>query len=207
MGFLTSLFGGENNYLTFILALGIVIVMIVLAVWLIKVVGQATRTVGRGRNRRLAVVESIAIDQKRQAIIIRRDGAEHLIVIGGPNDLVVESGFEASALTTAARTQKKPLGTQDKAATETANPSSEVSSVSRLRALDGHGTSKSLRHTGLLRTGEDEDSALAGGKPENVAETGLDSATTRIRPDEDDRLDTTRDLRESDFAEGAKTRQ
>lgn len=207
MGFLTSLFGGENNYLTFILALGIVIVMIVLAVWLIKVVGQATRTVGRGRNRRLAVVESIAIDQKRQAVIIRRDSAEHLIVIGGPNDLVVESGFEAPVLATAPRTQKKLLNTQDKAAAEPTNPSSETSSVSRLRALDGHGASKSLRHTGLLRTAEDEDSALAGGKPENVAETGLDSATTRIRPDEGDRLDTTRDLRESDFADGAKTRQ
>ncbi|HCO54096.1 MAG TPA: hypothetical protein DIT93_03650, partial [Pelagibacterium sp.] len=95
VGFLNSLFGGENGYLTMIVALAIVIVLIVLAVWLIKLVGDASASVGRGRNRRLMVIDSVAIDNKRQAIIIRRDETEHLIVIGGPNDLVVESGFEA----------------------------------------------------------------------------------------------------------------
>lgn len=205
MGFLTSLFGGENNYLTFVLALGIVIVMIILAVWLIKVVGQATRTVGRGRNRRLAIIESIPIDQKRQAVIIRRDDAEHLIVIGGPNDLVVESGFEAPAQAVAPRAQKKLFNTVvEKNAQEA--PVGDAG-VSRLRALGGNGTSKSLRHTGLLRPVDDEDTALAGGKPEKAAKTGPDSATTNLRLDEDDRLDVTGELRESNFAEEGKTRQ
>ena len=98
MGFLTSLFGGETNFLTVAIALAIVLVLIVLAVWLIKLVGDASRGVGRGRNRRLMVIDSIAIDNKRQAVIIRRDETEHLIVIGGPNDLVVEAGFEAPEL-------------------------------------------------------------------------------------------------------------
>ncbi|MEQ8167162.1 hypothetical protein [Pelagibacterium sp.] len=162
MGFLNSLFGGENGYLTMIVALAIVIVLIVLAVWLIKLVGDASASVGRGRNRRLMVIDSIAIDNKRQAVIIRRDETEHLIVIGGPNDLVVEGGFEAPPVQQVQRSRRKP-----------AEPAPAVAPEPPARPAG-----KSLRHTGLLRPVEDNEPKLDGGKPDNKGRGASDSATS-----------------------------
>lgn len=46
---------------------------------------------GRGRPPRLGVVDAFDLDRQRQLVIVRRDNVEHLIMIGGPNDLVIES--------------------------------------------------------------------------------------------------------------------
>lgn len=94
MQFITSLFGGSGNtILTMLLALGVVIVLILLAVWLLRVVFNVSGTAVRGRNRRLAVIDTLALDQKRQLVIIRRDDVEHLILTGGPQDVVIETGI------------------------------------------------------------------------------------------------------------------
>lgn len=44
---------------------------------------------------RLSVVETIAVDQKRKLVLIQKDGTEHLVLVGGPTDLVIETS-EAS---------------------------------------------------------------------------------------------------------------
>jgi len=36
-------------------------------------------------------VDAFDLDRQRQLVIIRRDNVEHLLMIGGPNDLVIES--------------------------------------------------------------------------------------------------------------------
>ena len=46
---------------------------------------------GRTRQPRLGVVDAFSVDGQRQLVLIRRDNVEHLIMIGGPNDVVVES--------------------------------------------------------------------------------------------------------------------
>lgn len=47
---------------------------------------------GRGaRLPRLGTVDAFDLDRQRQLVIIRRDNVEHLLMIGGPNDLVIES--------------------------------------------------------------------------------------------------------------------
>jgi hypothetical protein len=46
---------------------------------------------GRSRLPRLGVVDAFDLDRQRQLVIVRRDNVEHLIMIGGPNDLVIES--------------------------------------------------------------------------------------------------------------------
>ncbi len=98
MGFLTSLFGGTGNtVVTVVLALGIVLVLIVLGLWALKMLFNATNSVGRGRNRRLSLIDSTAIDSKRQLILVRRDNVEHLLMVGGAQDLVVETGIEPPA--------------------------------------------------------------------------------------------------------------
>ncbi|MEW7006707.1 hypothetical protein [Lentilitoribacter sp. EG35] len=40
---------------------------------------------------RLSIVESLDVDQKRKLILIRKDEIEHLVLIGGQEDLVIES--------------------------------------------------------------------------------------------------------------------
>lgn len=40
---------------------------------------------------RLSVVETIAVDQKRKLVLIQKDGTEHLVLVGGPTDLVIET--------------------------------------------------------------------------------------------------------------------
>jgi flagellar protein FliO/FliZ len=47
----------------------------------------------RGRQPRLGVVDAFDLDRQRQLVIVRRDNVEHLIMIGGPNDIVVEAAF------------------------------------------------------------------------------------------------------------------
>src|SRR3954452_6111019 len=51
----------------------------------------------RGRAPRLGVVDVFGLDGQRQLVIVRRDNVEHLLMIGGPNDLVVESQIMRAA--------------------------------------------------------------------------------------------------------------
>ena len=46
---------------------------------------------GRTRQPRLGVVDAFSVDGQRQLVLVRRDNVEHLILIGGPNDVLVES--------------------------------------------------------------------------------------------------------------------
>ncbi len=45
---------------------------------------------GRNRKARLAVMDAAPIDSQRRLVLVRRDDVEHLILIGGPTDVVVE---------------------------------------------------------------------------------------------------------------------
>lgn len=49
---------------------------------------------GRGRQSRIRIVETVQVDPKRRAILIRRDNTEHLLLVGGPSDIVIESGID-----------------------------------------------------------------------------------------------------------------
>ena len=44
----------------------------------------------RGRQPRLAVIDYASVDNRRRLILVRRDNIEHLLMIGGPTDIVVE---------------------------------------------------------------------------------------------------------------------
>jgi len=53
--------------------------------------GSASR---KAREKRLAIVETTAVDSKRTLYLLRRDDVEHLVIIGGPVDVVVETGIK-----------------------------------------------------------------------------------------------------------------
>jgi flagellar protein FliO/FliZ len=46
---------------------------------------------------RLSVVEQTSVDNRRKLLLVRRDGVEHLIMTGGPVDVVIETGIGAPA--------------------------------------------------------------------------------------------------------------
>ena len=48
-------------------------------------------------ERRLSLVEQTTVDNRRKLLLVRRDGVEHLIMTGGPVDLVIETGIGAPA--------------------------------------------------------------------------------------------------------------
>lgn len=52
---------------------------------------------GRAREHRLLVLDAAAVDAKRRLVLIRRDDTEHLIMIGGPTDIVIETGIGGAA--------------------------------------------------------------------------------------------------------------
>lgn len=47
----------------------------------------------RARERRLDVIDHANVDGKRRLLLIRRDNVEHLIMTGGPVDVVIETGI------------------------------------------------------------------------------------------------------------------
>lgn len=84
---------------TYIGAFVFVIALIGVIAWLLKgMLSKGNSKTGsflRGRERRLGVVEAANVDGRRRLILIRRDDTEHLIMTGGPVDLVVETGIHA----------------------------------------------------------------------------------------------------------------
>jgi hypothetical protein len=87
-----TLFGSEVPLAArFFVAFLVVLALIGLTAWLVRRFG-ANRLGGatRGRQPRLAVIDAATIDGRRRLVLIRRDNVEHLLMIGGPTDVVVE---------------------------------------------------------------------------------------------------------------------
>lgn len=192
MQFITSLFGGSGNtYLTALFALGAVIVLILIGVWLLKLLLRVSGGAVRGRNKRLAIVDSLVIDQKRQLLIVRRDNVEHLILTGGHQDLVVEAGIvppEPPAAQTTRRpvpmigrkasNDAKPVEAKPAASASTvAGPGAAIDRAREANKARDQAPGRSLRHTGLLRPVSTQDTLPAGYKPDISPATEADSAT------------------------------
>jgi flagellar protein FliO/FliZ len=92
---MNSLFGVDlPTPVNFVIAFVVVLLLIGAATWLVRRFG-ATRldAAARSRQPRLAVIDAAAVDGRRKLVIIRRDNVEHLLMIGGPTDVVVETNI------------------------------------------------------------------------------------------------------------------
>jgi flagellar protein FliO/FliZ len=80
---------------TFIFAFLAVLALIGLAAWLVRrfASNRLGANTNRGRMPRLAVIDAAAVDGRRRLVLVRRDNIEHLLMIGGPSDIVVESNI------------------------------------------------------------------------------------------------------------------
>jgi hypothetical protein len=78
----------------FIIAFVVVLVLIGVVAWAVRRFGaQRLDAAARARQPRLAVIDSASVDARRKLVIIRRDNVEHLLMIGGPTDVVVETNL------------------------------------------------------------------------------------------------------------------
>src|SRR4029079_15737786 len=96
---MNSLFGVElPTAVNFVIAFVFVLLLIGIAAWLVRRFrGSRLDAAARGRQPRLAVVDSSNVDGRRKLVIIRRDNIEHLLMIGGPTDVVVETNIVRAA--------------------------------------------------------------------------------------------------------------
>lgn len=80
-----------------VVGLGLAFIALIAVLWLVKRRGGPAPFLKGGRNRqpRLQVLDATAVDARRRLVLVRRDNVEHLIMIGGPTDIVVESGIGA----------------------------------------------------------------------------------------------------------------
>ena len=115
MDFLEQLIGSNPDVTTrAVTAFGgalVLIIAVALVVWLLP--RGRTRGSRRRGVRRLAIVEAVPIDRNRGLVLMRRDNVEHLVLIGGRTDVVVEQGI--------LRGERRLLDTpalQERAATE-----------------------------------------------------------------------------------------
>ena len=79
----------------FIFAFLAVLALIGVAAWLVRRFASSRlgASTNRGRMPRLAVIDAAAVDGRRRLVLVRRDNIEHLLMIGGPTDIVVESNI------------------------------------------------------------------------------------------------------------------
>jgi flagellar biogenesis protein FliO len=105
---LESLFGAEMPLpVRFFIAFVFVLGLIGVTAWGVRRFG-AQRLGGSGRmdrrQPRLAVIDATAVDGRRRLILIRRDNVEHLLMIGGPTDVVIEPNIVRAAAASARET-------------------------------------------------------------------------------------------------------
>lgn len=96
------------------LAALVLLLVVLFAVRLIRSLSAGTFVSG-GRNRktRLSVMDATAVDSHRRLVLVRRDDVEHLLLIGGPTDVVVERDIRLAARRPVARAEgQHPLPQQ-----------------------------------------------------------------------------------------------
>lgn len=97
-GILTPIFGEDLAPIANLVVGFLVIVLAVfVCLWLWRRVSGGSFAVGtRARRARLGVLESAPVDSRRRLLLVRRDDVGHLILTGGPSDVVVENNIDLS---------------------------------------------------------------------------------------------------------------
>ena len=102
-----DLFGAEMPLaVRFFLAFLIVLGLIGVTAWAVRKLGSGRLGTNgvRGRQPRIAVIDHASVDGRRRLILVRRDNVEHLLMVGGPSDVVVEANIvRATAAAAGAR--------------------------------------------------------------------------------------------------------
>jgi flagellar protein FliO/FliZ len=90
-----GLFSSMETITKFFIAFAIVLALMAITFWVWKRL-SGTRiggSQGRARQPRLAVIDAAVVDGRRRLVLVRRDNVEHLLMIGGPSDVVIEQNI------------------------------------------------------------------------------------------------------------------
>jgi hypothetical protein len=81
-------------YMDYIITAGIALAVLLAGLLVYKLLSGPV--MGR-KGQRLGISEYHEIDKTRRLVLVRRDETEHLILIGGGQDLVIESGISLNS--------------------------------------------------------------------------------------------------------------
>ncbi len=74
---------------------GLALVFVLCLIWLCALAARRWQEKGgltfRSTQRRMRIVEVLPVDGRRRAVLLRRDDKEHLLMIGGGNDILIET--------------------------------------------------------------------------------------------------------------------
>jgi len=101
--------------LTFFFLFIAVLALIAGVFWLVRrfAGNRLGSNANRGRLPRLAVIDAAAVDGRRRLVLVRRDNVEHLLMIGGPSDIVIEPNIvRATPQREPAAAQRGPVGAE-----------------------------------------------------------------------------------------------
>ena len=100
MPWLRSVFGSDGSPIVqYVVIFAVIFTALAAIVFVVRrLTGRGLalpgRANGRGRQPRLGIVDVYELDRARQLILLRRDNVEHLLLVGGPNDVVVERNIQ-----------------------------------------------------------------------------------------------------------------
>ena len=99
-GMLQPIFGETGAIVAqYVITLVVILALVGLVIWLVRryaVGGIATSA--RGRLPRLAIVDALVVDSRHRLVLVRRDNVEHLVLIGGATDLLIEPSIVRTRL-------------------------------------------------------------------------------------------------------------
>ncbi|MGI9356471.1 MAG: hypothetical protein ACR2PF_15085 [Rhizobiaceae bacterium] len=121
---LISIFGASGGLIA---ALLLVLVMLIFGYLIYRMINQPNfGSSRRNKQARLAVTDAINFGNKHKLVLLRRDDIEHLILIGGPADIVVESNIRRNAAVRPREQQSKdaetPVSAKQSSQPETDKP-------------------------------------------------------------------------------------
>lgn len=83
-----------GTYFRFVVALLFVLALIVVLAWAARHFGLGSRMgANAGKRKRLSIVEVAPLDGRNKLVLVKRDGVEHLLMLGHNDPLLVESGI------------------------------------------------------------------------------------------------------------------
>ncbi|KAB1076189.1 hypothetical protein [Methylobacterium planeticum] len=93
---MSAFFGSDGSFVLQFAIIFLVILAVLTAIVLVvrrfsgRGLSLSSKGTPRGRQPRLGIVDVYELDRQRQLILLRRDNVEHLLLVGGPNDVVIE---------------------------------------------------------------------------------------------------------------------
>lgn len=82
-----------DDYLKFFFALLFVLCLMGGLAYVLKRFGLAGDRLVPANQRRLKIIESLSLDMRHKAILLRRDDTEHLVILGPSGETVVETNI------------------------------------------------------------------------------------------------------------------